>query len=251
MHHTLVPTADGSFTVSDPRTGEHYHSLHGAEAESRHVFIQAGLQAALASFSGTLRLLEVGFGTGLNALLTWQEAVSHQRPIDYLGYEPFPLPETLLRAFRAPALHAEEGSLWRRAFLSLHGLEPEEALPGQEHPSPAEQKNQPKARGSVQLPGFFSCSVQVEAIQTAALPDQIQLLYFDAFSPDREPDLWTADIWQKLFVRLAPGGILVTYCAKGSVRRALVEAGFLVERLPGPAFKRHMLRAVKPRHNAT
>jgi tRNA U34 5-methylaminomethyl-2-thiouridine-forming methyltransferase MnmC len=249
MEPALVATADGSFTVSDPRTGEHYHSLHGAESESRHVFIEAGLHLALQTFEGALQVLEVGFGTGLNALLTWQEAAAQQRAVAYLGYEPYPLPAALLRAFHTPALLPDEGPAWRRAFLSLHGLEPEPAPPVEHPPSPEPKKKPERGKGPLPGPDFFSCTVQVDAIQSAALPDHFHLVYFDAFSPDREPGLWTANIWQKLFVRLAPGGILVTYCAKGSVRRALVEAGFQVERLPGPAFKRHMLRAVKPRHN--
>jgi len=254
MESALVPTADGSCTVKDARTGEHYHSLHGAETESRHVFIKAGLEQAVAEFEGPLLVLEVGFGTGLNALLTWQHALANQRPVQYLGLEPYPLPQAILHAFRTPAMEADM-ALWQPAFLSLHGLA---SLP----PSQSEPKPWPEKQKSLQefqrnealaasLPGFFSCQVLHNPIQNAVLPDQIQLVYYDAFSPERDPALWTADIWKKLFLLLAPGAVLVTYCAKGSVRRALGEVGFTVERLPGPPIKRHMLRAVKPRHKHT
>ncbi|MBI1193676.1 MAG: tRNA (5-methylaminomethyl-2-thiouridine)(34)-methyltransferase MnmD [Bacteroidetes bacterium] len=245
MLSDLVPTADGSCTVKDARTGEHYHSLHGAETESLHVFIQAGLEKAMADFEGPLLVLEVGFGTGLNALLTWQHAVARQRAVEYLALEPFPLAESIIQAYHTPAMDAA----WHPAFLSLHGLDPAHSPLREQGLSPKSQKSASAAALQPPLPGFFSCRVLHSPIQTAALPGLIQLVYYDAFSPEHEPALWTDLIWQKLFLLLAPGAVLVTYCAKGSVRRALGEVGFSVERLTGPPFKRHMLRAVKPRHN--
>ncbi len=252
-----VKTADGSTTLFDARTGEHYHSLHGAETESRHVFVQAGLQHAAGLFPGALNLLEIGFGTGLNALLAWQFADETRRGLHYLGLEPFPIPEATARELHFAAFNKfSDGdncdrSFWRDALLALHGL--------QSNPSPtaairayagtgAQQETEAGAGSAQRLAEEITLQVWSATVQEAVLPENFQIIFFDAFSPDREPQLWTPDIWRKMLNCLVPGGFLVTYCAKGAVRRLLINAGFDVERLPGPPFKRQMIRAQKPRH---
>ena len=219
-------TADGSPTLYVPALDEHYHSHHGAAQESRHVFIAAGLQPLLAAGrgqNGSLRVLEVGLGTGLNALLTLQAAQAAGAAVAYDGYETYPLPAAAVSAL-APQWAAEPAL--SRAFGQLH------TAPWHESFSLA--------------PGFLITKIQAQ-VQAADLPaDFYDLLYFDAFAPEKQPELWTEAVFQQLYTAAAPGAVLVSYCAQGQFRRNLRAASWLTEKLPGPPGKREMTRARKP-----
>ncbi|MFD1873924.1 tRNA (5-methylaminomethyl-2-thiouridine)(34)-methyltransferase MnmD [Hymenobacter bucti] len=218
-------TADGSPTLYVPALDEHYHSHHGAAQESRHVFIAAGLQPLLAAGLGQeqpLRLLEIGLGTGLNALLTLGAAQAAGATITYAGYETVPLPPATVAAL-APQW-AEDPTL-SQAFAQLH----------------AAPWNEETALG----PNFRLTKLLAE-VQAAALPaGYYNLIYFDAFAPEKQPELWTEDVFAKLYAAAAPGAVLVSYCAQGQFRRNLRAAGWLTEKLPGPPGKREMTRARK------
>lgn len=221
-------TADGSPTLYVPALDEHYHSTHGARQESAHVFIGAGLAPLLAAGlgqpgTGPLRVLEVGLGTGLNALLTLEDAQAAGAAIDYQGFEAHPLPPEAVAALR-PQWQAEPALL--AAFDQLHtaswGISNELAK------------------------GFWLRKIQ-QPIEAAPLPaGYYHLLYFDAFAPDKQPELWTAEVFARLYAAAAPGAVLVSYCAQGQFRRNLRAAGWLTEKLPGPPGKREMTRARKP-----
>ena len=220
-------TADGSPTLYVPALDEHYHSRHGAAQESRHVFIEAGLRPLLAAGPGEagrpLRLLEVGLGTGLNALLTLEAAQVAGVLINYDGYETVPLPPAMVAAL-APQWAAEP--TLSEQFAQLH------AAPwGKKIPLAA---------------GFDVTKIQAQ-VQAADLPiAYYELIYFDAFAPEKQPELWTEEVFQKLYAAAAPGAVLVSYCAQGQFRRNLRAAGWLTEKLPGPPGKREMTRARKP-----
>ena len=220
-------TADGSPTLYVPALNEHYHSTHGAAQESAHVFIEAGLRPVLQERTGQLdhplRLLEVGLGTGLNALLTLAAARRDAVAVAYDGYETLPLPTAAVAAL-APQWQEIPGL--SKAFGHLH----------------AASWGEPLA-----LTAIFSLTKRLAEIQTAALPaDYYHLIYFDAFAPEKQPELWTEAVFAKLYAAAAPGAVLVSYCAQGQFRRNLRAAGWLTEKLPGPPGKREMTRARKP-----
>ncbi len=213
IHPSIEPTEDGSSTLRHPLFGDTYHSLHGAMAEALHVFIQNGLNLSIQS---SVRILEVGFGSGLNAWLTLREAEKTERSIHYTAIEAYPLAiET------AGMLHYTEDPL----FLELH-----RAPWGQE----------------TMITPCFCLSKQAEDLCSIHMAKRFDLIYFDAFAPDTQPELWTVSVFKKLFERTVPGGALVTYSAKGIVKQALRKAGYEVSRLPGAPGKRHMVRAIRP-----
>ena len=214
IRHIL--TLDGSSTLYNPEYDQPYHSTHGAIQESLHVFIKYGL-AALPPQQAEIALFEMGFGTGLNALLTWQYAKG--RSIRYTGIELLPLSPGQVEELNYPQQlgNAEAGPVFRRIHEAPWGIETEVA------------------------PAFFLTKVQGR-LQDFAPTSRYDLVYFDAFAPNAQPELWTFDIFLNLFAFMQPGGIFVTYSAKGNVRRDLQRAGFEVEKLPGPPGKREMLR---------
>ena len=220
-------TADGSPTLYVPALDEHYHSHHGAAQESRHVFIAAGLLPLLDAGLGQpgaapLHLLEVGLGTGLNALLTLQHAQAAGAGVTYDGYETVPLPPATVAAL-APQWAAEP--TLGQAFAQLHAAPWDKALT---------------------LGAGFQLTKYLAKMQTAALPTgYYNLIYFDAFAPEKQPELWTEEVFQHLYTAAAPGAVLVSYCAQGQFRRNLRAAGWLTEKLPGPPGKREMTRARK------
>lgn len=219
-------TADGSPTLYVPALNEHYHSHHGAAQESRHVFIGAGLAPLLAAGLGReqpLRLLEIGLGTGLNALLTLKATEAAGASVTYDGYETVPLPAAAVAAL-APQW-AEVPAL-REAFAHLHAAPWHEPLA---------------------LTPLFSLTKQLAEVQKAELPaSHYDLIYFDAFAPEKQPELWTEEVFARLYAAAAPGAVLVSYCAQGQFRRNLRATGWLTEKLPGPPGKREMTRARKP-----
>jgi tRNA U34 5-methylaminomethyl-2-thiouridine-forming methyltransferase MnmC len=207
----LKQTADGSFTLFIPEVEETYHSTHGAVQESMHVFIENGLNACDKEM---IRILEVGLGTGLNAQLTLQHAT---KKIDYCALEPYPLSKEILNELAASRTDQFE--------MKFNSSNSGELISIQENFS------------------FVRMEVGLEEFQTE---EKFDIIYYDAFGPRVEPGLWTPARMQQCFNLLNEGGIFVTYCAKGEVRRNLQAAGFVVERLAGPPGKREMLRGVKP-----
>ena len=230
MNLEIVRTADGSDTFYNPDLDQHYHSVFGAVQESRHIFIETGLLHAIAGFSRDhlhankpLRILEVGFGTGLDALLTQAESEKHGINIHYTGIEAFPLDECCWARLNYPHLF---GSLdYLQTFTRIH-------LAGWNKPETIS-------------PHFSLHKIHATLGNFEPGKNTHDLVYFDAFGPDAQPELWTEQVFLKLFDSLHPGGTLVTYSVKGLVVRALRSAGFRTEKLPGPPGKRHIMRATK------
>jgi tRNA U34 5-methylaminomethyl-2-thiouridine-forming methyltransferase MnmC len=217
MERHLIQTADGSHSFEINAGAETYHSRHGAVQESTHVFIASGLRAI--ESKQHIRVFEVGFGTGLNALLSWREATASQRKIEYTALEPFPLTTEEARLLNYANADEHDG------FIRMHG----------------------EANGTIDVSAYFTL-IRLAATYPAhpSEKEHYDIIYYDAFGPNTQPLLWTLECFEKAFDLLVRGGMLVTYCAKGQVRRDLQSAGFEVERLAGPPGKREMLRARKP-----
>ena len=210
----VVITGDGSPTLVNAN-GDSYKSLHGARCESTYVFIQAGLQCSI-QHGGASEIFEVGFGTGLNALLTAQYPNENNLNLNYTTIEAFPL------ADEWKGLDYGDEDL----LSKLHQAEWEEPIA---------------------IDDNFSIIKREAQLQTIILPDsRYDVVYYDAFGPRAQPELWSLECFQKLFKAMNKAGVLVTYCVKGDVRRNMIAAGFNVERMAGPPGKRHMLRAIKP-----
>ncbi|MDR2449361.1 MAG: tRNA (5-methylaminomethyl-2-thiouridine)(34)-methyltransferase MnmD [Prevotellaceae bacterium] len=216
MKRQFIITDDGSHTLFVPELNETYHSIRGAVQESLHVFLRAGFHYIVSCpITLPLQILEVGFGTGLNALLTWQEAERLRFPVHYETVEKYPL-----SAEEAAALNYPE----REKLACLHGGRWE--VP------------------EVLSPCFTLCKKHVDLLEYTPA-GHFDVIYFDAFAPDVQPELWDKNIFCKLYDALNSGGALVTYSAKGTVKRTLRETGFEVQRLAGAMGKRHMIRAIK------
>lgn len=231
MERIIEYTADGSATLFVPELDEHYHSVKGALTESSHIFINMGLKTSASPSPG---ILEIGFGTGLNALLTLIEAEKSGRKVHYTGIELYPLPwETVEKLGynneQLSTINNEQAKLWMKAL----------------HTSPWEEDVQITPHFTLRkIHGDFT-SMECLSLITDHSP-QFSLIYFDAFAPDKQPEMWTQELFDRLYVITEKEGILTTYCAKGVVRRMLQAAGFIVERLPGPpGGKREILRAKK------
>lgn len=217
MERRIVRTADGSLTLQLPHWQEQYHSLHGALQEAFHVFIHHGLHC----FSQReIALLEIGFGTGLNALISLLEAPRLRLSVIYCGLEAYPVTRPEWEALGYGRLFPDIGA--PEAFKALHEAAWETEVPVTET--------------------FRLCKRRMDFRE---LKDSgaYDLVYFDAFGARVQPELWTEAVFSSMYRALKPGGCLVTYAAKGSVRRAMQAVGFRVERLPGPPGKREMLRA--------
>lgn len=225
MKRKIVTTADGSSTIQLVDWDEQYHSMHGAIQEARHVFLKTGLDywRSENSKEKEINILEIGFGTGLNALLTAMHLEETGINVQYKGVEAYPVaPEEIAQLNYITQLERPDYA----AFFQ------------QMHDCPWSEKNA--------LSGKFHSYKLKEHFQDLKEEDNMyDLIYFDAFGAQVQPELWDAVIFRKMYNALKSGGVLVTYSAKGSVRRAMQEVGFTVERLPGPPGKREMLRAVK------
>jgi tRNA U34 5-methylaminomethyl-2-thiouridine-forming methyltransferase MnmC len=221
MQTRLEITSDGSHTLFVPALNEHYHSTFGAVQESMTVFIQYGFDKTDEAIF-PVHILEMGFGTGLNALLTLIKSEKSSRPVHYTGVEKFPLPFGIIEQLNYPQL-LDTGSMEK--FHSLH-----KAAWNQEIKITAD---------------FTLCKIENDLQEVLLNPYTFDLVYYDAFGPEVQPELWNDQIFRKIAMVMKPCGILVTYSAKGSVRRALKNVGLEVEKLPGPPGKREVTRAIK------
>lgn len=222
MERKVIITADGSSTLYLPHWDEAYHSKHGAIQEAYHVFIKHGLKYICGQDYKHISILEIGFGTGLNAFITGIETKALHVSIDYYGVEGYPVStEDIGKMNYATELKTDDTALF---FENMHQAPWEETHKITPHFLLTKQNK------------FFS-DIQDQ--------NKFNLIYFDAFGARVQPELWTETIFQKMYEALKPNGVLVTYSAKGSVRRAMQAVGFKVERLPGPPGKREMLRAIK------
>ena len=219
LKRRIIRTADGSKTIQIEDWDEQYHSRHGAVQEAYHVFIDHGLRRFKDRHAC---ILEIGFGTGLNALITLMEAPQLQLEIDYVGVEAFPVS-------LEEVAELEYGQELGRTDLEDHFQKMHRAPWGQ--------------RLEI-TDAFFLTKLRKDFMQVAD-QDRFDLVYFDAFGARVQPELWTEALFSKMFRAMKRQGTLVTYAAKGSVRRAMQAVGFTVERLPGPPGKREMLRATK------
>jgi tRNA U34 5-methylaminomethyl-2-thiouridine-forming methyltransferase MnmC len=209
---------DGSNTIYNDEIDEHYHSHFGAITESKHIFIQAGMQHFV---SNEIRILEIGFGTGLNALLALDEAIKSKRHTYYETIELFPLDLNIIAQLNYPGIVNFSLS---NDFMQMHQCKPGELL---------------------EINPYFSFrKIHGDALK-AEFSGNFNVIFFDAFSPEKQPELWSHSVFEKLSKHLESNGILTTYCVKGMVKRTLKELGFKIELLPGPPGKRHILRGIK------
>ncbi len=215
----IFTTSDGSHSIYD-KNGVAYHSIYGALQESKHVFIDMGLNFVHQQhLSQVINIFELGFGTGLNALLTAQFAKETKRSIHYETIEPFLLQEIEFQRLNYGSLLNDEA-----LFIKLHQCS------CNTHHQLLSNFN------------FVKYNISIEDFKTAQL---FHLIYFDAFAPTAQPQLWEAAILKQMFSLLQQGGVMVTYCSKGIVKRALKQIGFMVQALPGALHKREMIRAIK------
>lgn len=219
MHREIKKTGDGSATLFVPELKEHYHSINGAVQESQHVFIERGLNQIK---SEQINILEIGFGTGLNALLTLLRQNTSTR-VEYHSLENSPLDWAMIEKMEYPE------------FLNLSEKEAENF----------QLMHTGAWNEMLVISEQFKLKKINEVIQEYISPEQFNLVYYDAFAPDVQPEMWEEEIFKKLFTMMKSESILVTYCAKGEVRRRLQRSGLSTERLPGPPGKWEMLRATK------
>ncbi len=219
MERKVIITADGSSTIYLPKWNEQYHSKHGAIQEAKHVFIKSGLSL----FSNRdLSILEIGFGTGLNSFITFLEAQKLSLNVDYVGVEAYPVVDEEIEKLNYVSELKAENDI--EIFKKMH---------------------QQRWGEKVKISSEFCLTKRKQFFNEINDKNIFDLIYFDAFGAPVQPELWTEYIFKIMYTSLKFGGVLVTYSAKGSVRRAMQAVGFKVERLPGPPGKREMLRATK------
>ncbi|MEO5976749.1 MAG: tRNA (5-methylaminomethyl-2-thiouridine)(34)-methyltransferase MnmD [Chryseolinea sp.] len=221
MPVTIITTADGSHSLLNEFLQETYHSIHGALQESKHVFIQAGMEHWLDIHrTNSISIFEVGFGTGLNAWLAWRFARARAINMTYTSIESFPLEESIWKQLNYVKDEADKS-----LFASLH----ESAWDI-----------------TVRLDDGFSLHKMNIKLEDATVePNSIDVIFYDAFAPSKQPDMWTFAILQKTVSVLRKGGVFVTYCAKGQLKRDLKSLNLVTEGLPGPPGKKEIIRATK------
>jgi len=219
MRREIITTSDGSTTIHLPDWDENYHSKHGAIQEAKHVFIENGLSLFQ---DKSIAILEIGFGTGLNAFITFLESKKLNIAADYVGVEAYPISsEEILSMNYVNELNAKSDS---KIFEQMHTSNWEE---------------------KTILSDTFCLTKRKQFFADIEDVAQFDLIYFDAFGYRVQPELWSTEIFQKMYNALKPNGVLVTYAARGVVKRSMIDVGFTVEKLPGPPGKREMFRATK------
>ncbi len=221
MENTLFETQDGSHSLFSEKYGVSYHSKYGAIQETQHVFINAALRFK-ALLQSDIAILDIGFGTGLNALMSMQEAVRRNLRLNYTAIEAFPI--SLEQAENLNYLSLLNATTYREAFLTLHGDNWDERL---------------------YINDNFSFKKHPIPFEGIDFQEEFDIVYFDAFAPNAQPELWEAPVLSKMYKALKKDGVFVTYCAKGAVKRTLKSLGFEVEKLKGPPGKREMTRGIK------
>lgn len=218
-------TSDGSHTIFSEKFNSTYHSSHGAIQESRHVFINAGLNYLLGKSQKKIDVLEIGFGTGLNAFMTFIEAKNKSVDILYHGVELYPLELEIVKTLNYPdQLNASE---LKNTFIELH------SFPDTSYKISLGESND------------FEMNLRIEDLEKINFKQQYNLVYLDAFAPGSQPYFWEKEFLTKVFEAMSANAVLVSYCAKGVFKRNLKDIGFSVESIPGPIGKREMTRALK------
>lgn len=222
QHVEVIVTADGSNSILNTELDETYHSRHGALQESVHVFISNGLKYFLENNRvEEIKILEVGFGTGLNALLTLEQALNLKLKFHYTSLEGFPLTENIWKQLN----YSKNSSPLAAFFNKLHEI---------------------RWNADEFILSNFILHKKQSLIQEVCLPqNHFDLVYFDAFAPSKQPEMWTSEVLKKVYDAMAPGALFVTYCAKGQLKRDLRSLNLTVETIPGPPGKKEMVRALK------
>ena len=219
MKREIIITKDGSTTIFFPEINETYHSKFGAIQESYHVFVDSGLHQKK---KGAISILEVGFGTGLNAFITFLDAEKSKQNIDYIGVEAFPISNDEIQQLNfVDILNAQK---YKSVFEAMHSSVWNEKIAITEN---------------------FTLTKRKQFFQEIDDKNTFDIIYFDAFGFRIEPELWSKIIFEKMFTALKKGGILVTYACRSSIKNDMIDLGFKVEKLPGAYGKREMLRATK------
>lgn len=217
----IITTHDGSHSLLNPELNETYHSVHGARQESLHVFIKHGLAfVAQQATKSQVRILEIGFGTGLNALLTATYAEQNNLKIEYTSLEAFPVNESIWQQLNYPQTKREE-----EIFYQLHHVSWNE--------------------WTEPVSGFMLKKINATLQLVSLDHSYFDLVYFDAFAPNKQPEMWELPMLQKTIESLTSSGVFVTYCAKGQLKRDLTSLHTTVEALQGPPGKREMIRAIR------
>ena len=221
---TLFLTEDGSHSVYSEKLNVSYHSKHGAIQETQHVFINAGLNFILQQSPLEINILDIGFGTGLNAFMTFLESEHHPilTSINYFAIEAYPL--SMDKVFQLNYVEKLDAKRYEDIFLKMHSCEWSEVHP---------------------LSKKFNFQKLLMNFEDIDFHNSMDLIYFDAFAPEIQPQLWEENLMTKMFNTLRSQGVLTTYCAKGVVKRTLKSVGFFIESLSGPPGKREMTRAIK------
>jgi tRNA U34 5-methylaminomethyl-2-thiouridine-forming methyltransferase MnmC len=228
VKHEIIKTADGSHSLYVKDLDEHYHSIHGAIQEGLHVFIEMGLKASALRLSkgeenvSTINILEIGLGTGLNVFLTYLEILKNPLSIHYTALEAFPLENEIINELN---------------YIELLGAA--------QHQKNFDQIHSCEWNKNIELTKNFTLHKIKNTLQEVKFENIFDIIYFDAFGPRVQPEMWTEEIFAKIYSATKLNGFLVTYCAKGEVKRTLKKVGFTVETLQGPPGKREMVRAVR------
>ena len=214
----IISTSDGSDTLYVPELNEHYHSTFGALRESNHVFIEYGYKSTSCN---PVRILEVGFGTGLNTFLTLLESLNDKRMVFYVGVEKYPLPSSIYKKLNYRTLFpVNKGSYFDIIHEGNWGI-------------------------TCRITDNFSLLKLKKDFINMGTRLAFDIIYFDAFAPEKQPEMWSYDVLSLVSSITKPGGIFVTYSAKGQMRRDLKQLGFKVENPEGPPGKKHITRAAK------
>lgn len=222
MELKIINTLDGSNTLLVEEMGEHYHSTYGAINESMHVYISNGLKPKIDK-NNDIKVLEIGFGTGLNTFLTYIESYNKNVLIDYTTIEPFPVDTKLIEQLNYPNIISN--SFFEKEFSQIHYAVWNQKI--------------------VLSPKFSLLKIKNKLEDVELIDNTYDVVYFDAFAPDFQPELWSSTIFEKVFKTMKSNAILMTYSAKGSVKRALKSAGFSVFGIAGPIGKREITKALK------
>ena len=219
MERQIITTKDGSHSIHIPEMDEQYHSIHGSIQEAEKVYIEYGLESI--TQGSRINLFEMGFGTGLNALLTYQYAKKRGLEIIYHSIEKYPLSSKEISSLNYSHLLNDEEGIYDLLHAAEWGKEVEISS------------------------NFHLKKIEVD-LEDVNFEEAFDVVYFDAFAPEKQPHLWSLEVFSKLYQSMKAGAVLTTYCVKGEVRRRLQELGFQIEKLPGPeGGKREVLRAVK------